>query len=46
MVMMVGFKGPATPAVLADWRQRQYGGLIVVPINQNANTPGGIRQLI
>ena len=46
MVMMVGFKGPATPAVLNDWRQRQYGGLIVVPINQNAGTPGGIRQLI
>ena len=46
MVMMVGFKGPATPALLDDWRQRQYGGLIVVPINQNAGTPGGIRQVI
>ena len=46
MVMMVGFKGPATPAVLADWRMRQYGGLIIVPINQNAGTPAGIRQLI
>jgi beta-N-acetylhexosaminidase len=45
-VMMVGFQGAASPAVLADWSQRQYGGLIVVPINQNGNTPGGIRQLI
>ncbi len=45
-VMMVGFKGPATPAVLADWQQRQYGGLILVPINQNAGTPAAIRQLI
>jgi beta-N-acetylhexosaminidase len=45
-VMMVGFKGPATPAVLADWRQRQYGGLILVPINQNAGTPAAIHQLI
>src|ERR1700694_3622510 len=31
-VMMVGFKGPLTPAVLADWRQHQFGGLIVVAI--------------
>jgi len=35
-----------TPAVLADWRQRQFGGLIVVPINQNAHDPASIRQLI
>ena len=45
-VMMVGFKGPLTPAVLDDWRQRQFGGLIVVPINQNAQDPAAIRQLI
>ncbi|TME24338.1 MAG: hypothetical protein E6I68_05395, partial [Chloroflexi bacterium] len=45
-VMMVGFNGPLTPAVLADWRQRQFGGLIVVPINQNAHDPEAIRQLI
>jgi len=45
-VMMVGFQGPLTPAVLADWRQRQFGGLIVVPINQNAHDPASIRQLI
>src|ERR1700737_2412860 len=45
-VMMVGFQGPLTPAVLDDWRQRQFGGLIVVPINQNAHDPATIRQLI
>lgn len=45
-VMMVGFKGPLTPAILADWRQHQFGGLIVVPINQNAPDPAAIRQLI
>jgi len=37
--MMVGFKGALTPAVLDDWKQRQFGGLIVVPINQNAHDP-------
>jgi len=45
-VMMVGFQGPLTPAVLDDWRQRQFGGLIVVPINQNAQDPTAIQQLI
>jgi beta-N-acetylhexosaminidase len=45
-VMMVGFQGPLTPAVLNDWRQRQFGGLIVVPVNQNAHDPTAIRQLI
>jgi len=45
-VMMVGFKGPLTPAVLEDWRQHQFGGLIVLPINQNAGDAAAIRQLI
>jgi beta-N-acetylhexosaminidase len=45
-VMMVGFKGPLTPAVLEDWRQHQFGGLILVPINQNAPDSAAIRQLI
>ncbi len=45
-VMMVGFKGPLTPAVLDDWRRHQFGGLIVVPINQNARDAAAIRQLI
>ena len=45
-VMMVGFKGALTSAVLNDWKQRQFGGLIVVPINQNAHDAAAIRQLI
>ncbi len=45
-VMMVGFRGPLTPAVLTDWRRHQFGGLIVVPINQNAQDAAAIRQLI
>jgi beta-N-acetylhexosaminidase len=45
-VIMVGFTGRLTPAILADWRQHQFGGLIVVPINQNAPDPATIRQLI
>src|SRR6202043_1744812 len=45
-VMMVGFKGPLTPAVLADWRQHQFGGLVLLPANQNAKDPAAIRQLI
>lgn len=45
-VLMVGFKGPLTPGVLADWRQHQFGGLILLPINQNAKDPAAIRQMI
>jgi beta-glucosidase-like glycosyl hydrolase len=45
-VMMVGFPGPLTPAVLEDWRQHQFGGLIVVAINHNGGDATAIRQLI
>ncbi len=45
-VMMVGFSGPLTPAILADWRLRQYGGLIILPENRNATSASGFRQLI
>jgi hypothetical protein len=45
-VMMVGFTGPLTPAVLEDWRQHQFGGLIVFPINHNGGDATAIRQLI
>ena len=45
-VMMVGLKGRLTQAVLDDWKQRQFGGLIVVPINQNAQDATAIKQLI
>jgi beta-glucosidase-like glycosyl hydrolase len=45
-VMMVGFTGPLTPAVLEDWRQHQFGALIVVPSNRNAADSAATRQLI
>jgi beta-N-acetylhexosaminidase len=45
-VMMVGFKGALTPAIVEDWRRHQFGGLIVVPINQNAGDASAIRQVI
>jgi hypothetical protein len=38
-VMMVGFQGPLTSAVLADWQSRQFGGLLVVNLNHNASSP-------
>jgi beta-N-acetylhexosaminidase len=45
-VMMVGFHGPPAAAVLNDWRQRQFGGLLIVPANENAQDPSAIRELI
>ena len=44
--MMVGFKGALSQAVMDDWRQHQFGGLILLPINHNAPDPAGIRRLI
>src|SRR6185295_12090652 len=45
-VMMVGFQGPLTPAVLADWKRHQYGGLLVVNLNHNASTAQQMSSLI
>ena len=45
-VMMVGFQGPLTPAVLADWSRHQYGGLLVVNLNHNASTAAGMTALV
>ena len=45
-MMMVGFVGPLTPAVLADWRQRQFGGLLVVNNNRNATSAAAMTSLI
>ena len=44
-VMMVGFRGELTPAILDDWRQHQYGGLLVVNENGNPDPASYIRQL-
>lgn len=35
-VMIVGFKGPLTEAVVSDWAAHQYGGLVTVNLNHNA----------
>src|SRR5207237_3216533 len=45
-VMMVGFRGPVTDAVLADWRRRQFGGLLIVNLNRNATTAAEMTALI
>ncbi|MGH7777952.1 MAG: glycoside hydrolase family 3 N-terminal domain-containing protein [Candidatus Dormibacterales bacterium] len=34
-VIMAGFEGPPTPALLADWRSHQFGGLLVISGNGN-----------
>jgi beta-N-acetylhexosaminidase len=45
-VIMVGFQGTLTPAVLADWKQHQYGGLLIVNLNHNASTSAQMSALI
>ncbi|HEX3509395.1 MAG TPA: glycoside hydrolase family 3 N-terminal domain-containing protein [Candidatus Dormibacteraeota bacterium] len=45
-VIMVGFRGSLTNAVLADWKQRQFGGLLVVNLNHNATTAASMKSLI
>ncbi|HEY8814138.1 MAG TPA: glycoside hydrolase family 3 N-terminal domain-containing protein [Candidatus Dormibacteraeota bacterium] len=45
-VIMVGFRGNLTNAVLADWKQRQFGGLLVVNLNHNATTAASMKSLI
>ncbi len=45
-VMMVGFQGPLDDAVLADWRQRQFGGLLTVNLNRNAATPQAMASMV
>ena len=45
-VMMVGFRGALTGAVLTDWTRHQYGGLLIVNLNQNVSTAADTRALI
>jgi beta-N-acetylhexosaminidase len=45
-VIMAGFEGPLTDAVLADWKKHQYGGLLVVNLNHNATTATSMSSLI
>jgi beta-N-acetylhexosaminidase len=43
---MAGFEGPVTEAVIADWNQHQFGGLLVVNLNHNAATAAAMLNLI
>ena len=45
-MMMVGFQGPLTDAVLSDWKARQFGGLLVVNLNHNASSPDAMRSFV
>lgn len=45
-MMMVGFQGPLSDSVVADWTQHQYGGLLVVNLNHNASTAAAMSALI
>src|SRR6266567_5622161 len=45
-VMMVGFQGQLTDAVLADWRRHQYEGLLIVNNNHNATSSASMQALI
>jgi beta-N-acetylhexosaminidase len=45
-VMMVGFQGSLTSAVLADLKRHQFGGLLLINGNKNASTAGSMRSLI
>ena len=45
-VMMVGFEGSLTDAVLSEWTLRQFGGLLIVNLNKNASSPDAMRSLI
>jgi beta-N-acetylhexosaminidase len=45
-VMMVGFRGPIDDSVVADWRKRQFGGLLVVNLNRNAGSDADLSSLI
>jgi beta-N-acetylhexosaminidase len=45
-VMMAGFQGPVTDSVVADWKQHQYGGLLVVNLNHNVATPEAMTALV
>ena len=45
-VLIVGFTGPLTDAVLNDWRVHQYGGFVTVNLNHNAATAEEMRAVI
>ena len=44
--MMVGFEGPLTDSVKADWKGRQFGGLLVVNLNHNGDSARALTSVI
>src|SRR5206468_1509171 len=42
----VGFEGPPTAAILADWQRNQFGGLLIVNRNRNATTAADMTAVI
>jgi beta-N-acetylhexosaminidase len=45
-VIMAGFEGPVSDSVLADWKQRQFGGLLIVNLNHNADSAASMEHAI
>src|SRR2546430_4136225 len=45
-VIMVGFEGPVTDSIKADWKQRQFGGLLIVNLNHNGDSASAITEFI
>ena len=45
-VVMAGFDGALTPAVLDDWRQRQFGGVLLLPRDHAGLDGAAIRNAI
>jgi beta-N-acetylhexosaminidase len=45
-VMMVGFQGGLTSAVLADLKRHQFGGLLLINGNKNASSAASMKSLI
>ena len=45
-VMMVGFEGPLTDSVEADWKGRQFGGLLAVNLNHNDDSATTLTSVI
>jgi beta-N-acetylhexosaminidase len=45
-VIMVGFQGGLSGAMLADWQRRQFGGLLIVNGNHNAGSVASMKALI
>jgi beta-N-acetylhexosaminidase len=45
-VIMVGYRGSLSDTVLADWKQKQFGGLLIVNLNHNATTAASMKSVI